>query len=186
MLRGREKLSLLWLALGDFLRREGKEEQALEAFAHGRRSDGRLESHEGRVCLMRVCGASVARGVLGEEEMTNCVMWLREACMRQDGELASEEGVRILRAVMRVYDERDGREGVELCDELEKCVDVGVKEEVEAWKRRFEEKEMSVSMDCSDLRVCSRWECGRKREQNGTTGLWGKECTFELRGNVYG
>ena len=62
-MRAREKLPLLWLALGDFLRSEGKEEQALEAFAHGRRSDGRLESREGRVCLMRVCWASVARGV---------------------------------------------------------------------------------------------------------------------------
>ena len=51
-MRAREKLPVLWLALGDFLRSEGKEEQALEAYAHGRRSDGRLESHEGRVCLI--------------------------------------------------------------------------------------------------------------------------------------
>lgn len=171
MLRDREKLPLLWLALGDFLGREGKEEQALEAYAHGRRSDGRLESHEGRVCLMRVCWASVARGVLGEEDVTNCVMWLRGACMCQDGELASEEGVSILRAVMRVCDERSGREGLELCEELEKCMDVGVKEEVRAWKRRFEEKDMSVSMDCSDWRVCLRGEWERKKEQNRTRGL---------------
>ncbi|KAM7458229.1 hypothetical protein BLSTO_00999 [Blastocystis sp. subtype 1] len=144
-----EKLPLLWLALGDFLRSEGKEEQALEAYAHGRRSDGRLESREGRVCLMRVCWASVTRGVLGEEDVRNAVLWLREACACQDGELASEEGVKILRAVMGVYEERGGGEGLELCEELEKCSDVGVREEVAVWKRWFEE-EMSVSMDCSE------------------------------------
>ena len=149
-MRAREKLPVLWLALGDFLRSEGKEEQALEAFAHGRRSDGRLESREGRVCLMRVCWASVARGVLGEEDVRNAVLWLREACACQDGELASEEGVKILRAVMGVYEERGGGEGLELCKELEKYSDVGVREEVAVWKRRFEEKEMSVSMDCSE------------------------------------
>ena len=149
-MRGREKLPVLWLALGDFLRSEGKEEQALEAYAHGRRSDGRLESREGRVCLMRVCWASVARGVLGEEDVRNAVLWLREACACQDGELDSEEGVKILRAVMGVYEERGGGEGLELCEELEKCSDVGVREEVAVWKRRFEEKEMSVSMDCSE------------------------------------
>lgn len=153
-MRAREKLPLLWLALGDFLRSEGKEEQALEAYAHGRRSDGRLESHEGRVCLMRVCWASVARGVLGEEDVRNAVLWLREACACRDGELASEEGVKILRAVMGVCEERGGGEGLELCEELEKYSDVGVREEVAVWKRRFEEKEMSVSMDCSEWGVC--------------------------------
>ena len=148
-MRAREKLPVLWLALGDFLRSEGKEEQALEAYVHGRRSDGRLESREGRVCLMRVCWASVVRGVLGEEDVRNAVLWLREACACQDGELASEEGVKILRAVMGVYEERGGGEGLELCKELEKYSDVGVREEVAVWKRRFE-KEMSVSMDCSE------------------------------------
>ncbi|KAK8830880.1 hypothetical protein WA577_003582 [Blastocystis sp. JDR] len=114
-MRAREKLPVLWLALGDFLRSEGKEEQALEAYAHGRRSDGRLE----------MCWASVTRGVLGEEDVRNAVLWLREACACQDGELASEEGVKILRAVMGVYEERGGGEGLELCEELEKCSDVG-------------------------------------------------------------
>lgn len=160
-MRAREKLPVLWLALGDFLRSEGKEEQALEAYAHGRRSDGRLESREGRVCLMRVCWASVARGVLGEEDVRNAVLWLREACACQDSELASEEGVKILRAVMGVYEERGGGEGLELCEELEKCSDVGVREEVAVWKRRFEEKEMSVSMDCSEWGVC--WRCVEER-----------------------
>ena len=163
-MRGREKLPVLWLALGDFLRSEGKEEQALEAYAHGRRSDGRLESREGRVCLMRVCWASVARGVLGEEDVRNAVLWLREACACQDGELASEEGVKILRAVMGVCEERGGGEGLELCEELEKCSDVGVREEVAVWKRRFEEKEMSVSMDCSEWGVC--WRCVEERGDN--------------------
>lgn len=162
-MRAREKLPVLWLALGDFLRSEGKEEQALEAYAHGRRSDGRLESREGRVCLMRVCWASVARGVLGEEDVRNAVLWLREACACQDGELASEEGVKILRAVMGVYEERGGGEGLELCEELEKCSDVGVREEVVVWKRRFE-KEMSVSMDCSEWDVC--WRCVEERGDN--------------------
>ena len=163
-MRAREKLPVLWLALGDFLRSEGKEEQALEAYAHGRRSDGRLESREGRVCLMRVCWASVARGVLGEEDVRNAVLWLREACACRDGELASEEGVKILRAVMGVYEERGGGEGLELCEELEKCSDVGVREEVAVWKRRFEEKEMSVSMDCSEWGVC--WRCVEERGDN--------------------
>ena len=164
-MRAREKLPVLWLALGDFLRSEGKEEQALEAYAHGRRSDGRLESREGRVCLMRVCWASVARGVLGEEDVRNAVLWLREACACQDGELASEEGVKILRAVMGVCEERGGGEGLELCEELEqKCSDVGVREEVAVWKRRFEEKEMSVSMDCSEWGVC--WRCVEERGDN--------------------
>ena len=163
-MRAREKLPVLWLALGDFLRSEGKEEQALEAYAHGRRSDGRLESHEGRVCLMRVCWASVVRGVLGEEDVRNAVLWLREACACQDGELASEEGVKILRAVMGVYEERGGEEGMELCEELEKCSDVDVREEVAVWKRRFEEKEMSVSMDCSEWGVC--WRCVEERGDN--------------------
>ena len=170
VVRNREKLPLLWLALGDLLRGEGKEEQAVEAYAHGRKSDGRLESHEGRVCLMRVCWASVARGVLEEEDLTNCVMWLREASVCQDGELASEEGVEILRAVMKVYDERGGREGLELCEELEKsCKDVGVVEEVGVWKRRFE-KEMSVSMDCSVWGVCLT-RVWRKEGKEGTTGI---------------
>ena len=95
-------------------------------------------------------GWSVVRGVLGEEDVRNAVLWLREACACQDGELASEEGVKILRAVMGVYEERGGEEGLELCEELEKCSDVGVREEVAVWKRRFEKKEMSVSMDCSE------------------------------------
>ena len=162
-MRAREKLPVLWLALGDFLRSGGEEGQALEAYAHGRRSDGRLESREGRVCLMRVCWASVTRGVLGEEDVRNAVLWLREACACRDGELASEEGVKILRAVMGVYEERGGGEGLELCEELEKCSDVGVREEVAVWKRRFE-KEMSVSMDCSEWGVCLR--CVEERGDN--------------------
>lgn len=105
----RPKKPRLWLALADFHQNQNDSAKAFDAWKRGLKCDESLETREGRMCALRLCGSSIS---LSER-------WMESVVATRDKSIQLPEAIEVVKRLLESYMmKREYHKGDLLCSKL--------------------------------------------------------------------